>query len=101
MAHLSGRFLIAVWLATALCVAVAQGSPAFLSALGDVPLAPGLAEVPGGGVTFDDPTGCIVEAFAAGAAGRNEVAAFYRSTLPVLGWTALDAGRYRREGKCF
>jgi hypothetical protein len=95
MPRIAGRILFAVWLVSAPCAAWAQGT--FLSALGDVPLAPGLSELPGTGVTFDDPAGRIVEAFAAGAVTRDAVTSFYHATLPGLGWVELGPGRYRRD----
>lgn len=95
MPRIAGRILFAIWLVSAPCAAGAQG--AFLSAMGDVPLAPGLSEMPDAGVTFDDPAGRIVEAFAAGAVTRDAVTAFYHAALPGLGWTELGPGRYRRE----
>jgi hypothetical protein len=97
MLHIVGRILFAVWLVSASCAAWAQGAPAFLSTMGDVPLAPGLNELPDKGITFDDPAGRIVEAFAAGPMTRDAVTAFYHATLPGLGWTELGPGRYRRD----
>lgn len=97
MLPIVGRILLAVWLVLASCAAWAQSAPGFLSAMGDVPLAPGLGEQSDLGVTFDDPAGRIVEAFAAGQTTRDAVAAFYAATLPGLGWTELGSGRYRRD----
>lgn len=67
--------------------------PAFAAGIEDLPLMPGLAQVAEAGVVFDKPSGRIVESYAEGAATRAEVEAFYRRTLPQLGWRAVD-----REG---
>lgn len=97
MSRIVGRTLFAIWLVSASFAAWAQGPQAFLSTMGDVPLAPGLNELPDTGVTFDDPAGRIVEAFAAGQTTRDAVTTFYRATLPSLGWAELGPGRYRRD----
>jgi len=52
----------------------------------DVPLMSGLTEVPGSGLVFDKPGGRIVEIQASGSVSSSQVAAFYNSTLPQLGW---------------
>ena len=97
MPRIVGRILVAVCLVSAPCAAWAQAVPGFLSTMGDVPLAPGLSERPELGLTFDDPAGRIVEAYAAGQTTRDAVTAFYHATLPGLGWTELGSGRYRRD----
>ena len=72
---------------------------AFVAGVEDLPLMPGLAEVPDTGVVFDKPGGRIVEAYAEGAVNRGEVIGFYRQTLPQLGWEAIGESAYRREGE--
>lgn len=73
--------------------------PAFLTAITDMPLMPGLREDLGAGVSFDKPQGRIVEATARGRISAAKVRAFYDATLPELGWRAQGGGRYRREGE--
>lgn len=70
---------------------------AFLQAIDDLPLAPGLIEQPAAGVTFDTPQGRIVEAVADGATTAEAVTAFYVETLPELGWTRRTALAFARE----
>ena len=74
----------------------AQG---FLGGVEDLPLMAGLSEVPEARVVFDKPGGRIVEAFAVGAVGAAEVAAFYDAALPQLGWTRVREGAFEREGE--
>ena len=65
------------------------GAHAYLSLAPDIPLAPGLSEFDGGQVVFDKPEGRIVriEAERLGTRGAGDgVPAFYRETLPNLGW---------------
>jgi hypothetical protein len=71
----------------------------YIAEVEDLPLMPGLAEVEGAGVVFDKPDGRIVEAFAQGEVSREAVLAFYRKTLPQLGWRAVGAARFRRENE--
>lgn len=83
-------------LAAGLGPALAQG---FLSAYEDLPLAPGLAEIPGSGLAFDSPGGRIVEAYAKGAITAAETLKFYAGTLPQLGWTRESDTLYRRDAE--
>ena len=69
----------------------------YIAEVEDLPLMPGLAEVEGAGVVFDKPDGRIVEAYAQGEIAREAVLAFYRKTLPQLGWRAVGATTFRRE----
>ncbi|MDA8233033.1 MAG: hypothetical protein M0006_17015 [Magnetospirillum sp.] len=71
----------------------------FLSACEDLPLAPGLTEVPDSSLSFDTPSGRIVEAYAKGTVGERTMLAFYASTLPQLGWTRESDTRFRREAE--
>jgi hypothetical protein len=75
------------------------GAQGFLSAYEDLPLAPGLEEVPNSGIAFDSPGGRIVEAYAKGAAKAAEILKFYATTLPQLGWTRESDTRYRRDAE--
>ncbi|MGE5546895.1 MAG: hypothetical protein ACM33T_08360 [Solirubrobacterales bacterium] len=88
--------LVAVLLAAAPLSAGAEG---FLAVYEDLPLAPGLAEVPGTGMAFDTPGGRIVEAYARGTIRAAEIYRFYAATLPQLGWTRESDTVYRREAE--
>ncbi len=79
--------------------ALAGEAAAFMAGVADLPLMPGLAEVPDAGVVFDKPAGRIVEAYAEGAVSRAAVTAFYISTLPNLGWRAKAEALFQREGE--
>jgi len=83
-----GRILFFGWLAVAGLFSV-LARDAYLSLAPDIPLAPGLSEFDGGQVVFDKPEGRIVrietERLETQGAGDG-VPAFYRETLPNLGW---------------
>ena len=97
------RLLVALLSALALVGAGAAPTRAqaqsYIAQVEDLPLMPGLAEIEGAGVVFDKPDGRIVEAFAQGEVGRDAVLAFYRKTLPQLGWRALGDAGYQRENE--
>ena len=78
-------------------VVARAGEEDFVAGFDDLPLMPGFAEDPGLGVVFDKPEGRIVEAFARGRRSEAEAAAFYRETLPQLGWSAGEGHSYTRE----
>lgn len=84
------------WLGLSVSASLAEG--AFLTELEDLPLAPGLAETPGG-MLFDSPTGRIVEATARGDATAEQVISFYAQTLPELGWQKVGPSSYRRDNE--
>jgi len=67
----------------------------FAEAIPDLPLMDGLVEQPGA-VVFDKPSGRIVEMEVSGPLSQPEVEAFYRRTLPSLGWEPAGATLYRR-----
>jgi hypothetical protein len=71
----------------------------FLSGAEDLPLMPGLVEVPGESVTFDTPEGRLIEALAEGAVTVAAVESFYDQTLPQLGWSVAGPRQYLREGE--
>ncbi len=80
----------------------AEGHAAYLAAVADLPLMPGLAELPGAGLVFDQPSGRIINApwyYAQGAVSRAAVRAFYLDTLPNLGWRAKAETLFQREGE--
>lgn len=98
-AQLFAALFVLLPLAAAATSGLAQEPAAFVKGLDDVPLMPGLRELPQDGVVFDKPGGRIVEAYAEGEAAAPEVLLFYRETLPQLGWRLLGARVYSREGE--
>ena len=85
-----------IWLALGLPAALAQ----FVGGIDDLPLMPGLTDIPDAGVVFETPAGRIVEAQAlTGGLNKPGILGFYDRTLPQLGWTKIKSGHYRREGE--
>jgi hypothetical protein len=81
----------------------AQGGPVepvFLQDINDIPLMPGLYEVPEEGVVFDKPEGRIVEAEAATDSIQGvDIIEFYSSALPQLGWVPEGPDSFVRQGE--
>ncbi len=90
---------LASWALPADSGARAEGHGVYLTAVADLPLMPGLAELQEAGWVFDQPSGRIVEAYAQGAVSRAAVRSFYLDTLPNLGWRAKAEALFQREGE--
>lgn len=73
----------------------------FFSNISDLPLMNGLYELPDSAVVFDKEDGRIVESSAAGdGVAPERIMAFYRATLPQLGWKPVGQGAvYERGGE--
>ncbi len=84
-------------LGLALATNQARAASAFLGGFDDLPLMPGMSELQGELMTFDSPTGRIVENSAVGNVNKQAVEAFYRTTLPQLGWKQTGPRLYVRE----
>ena len=79
--------------------ASAAASAAFLSIAEDVPLMPGLTEIPDTATVFDKPSGRIASTEARGAVSAASVRDFYAATLPQLGWKSVSPTSFRREAE--
>ena len=85
----------------------ARAADAFVTGFEDLPLMAGLLMSEDDAVSFDSPTGRIVDAtahsltegVAQALAEAAKARAFYKATLPQLGWTARPDGSYEREGE--
>jgi hypothetical protein len=81
-----------------LLIAPLRAGERFVEGFEDLPLAPGLVNLPEAGTGFDKPTGRIVVAYASGKTSRSAVEKFYSATLPQLGWSR-EGNAYLREGE--
>lgn len=98
LARLVGSLVIGIGLLWGAASAPVRAD-AFVDGFEDLPLMPGLANVPAASVSFDAAAGRIVVAFAEGDVGMPAVRTFYAETLPQLGWTRDSASRWLREGE--
>lgn len=77
-----------------------------MSGFEDLPLMDGLKQSEDTAVSFDTPSGRIIEAYAqSNKIKKREIADFYNKTLPQLGWKRMDKKNkasgisYAREGE--
>ncbi len=71
---------------------------AFFSELEDIPLMPGLTELPEESLSFDKPEGRIVEQAALiGHLSRKDILVYYGGVLTHLGWGRVTDTRFFRE----
>lgn len=74
------------------------GWPAFLSQPDDIPLMPGLEEMPSESLTFDTPEGMISESAASSATlAPEQIKRFYSLVLPDMGWREDSSGLFVRQ----
>ncbi len=93
-------FVLSIGAVPGLSMSAARAqTEAYIAEIADLPLMPGLSEVVGASVVFDKPSGRIVEAYAQGQVTRAAVIAFYRDSLPQLGWSVVGQEIYAREGE--
>lgn len=86
-----------LWAVATAAATTGAAAQDFVPGLEDVPVMTGLHVVPGAGHVFDTPAGRLVESHARGAATREQVRAFYRETLPALGWRITGPKTFRRD----
>lgn len=75
-----------------------------MSGFEDLPLMDGLKQSEDAAVSFDTPSGRIIEAYAqSDEIGKQKIAEFYNKTLPQLGWRRVSDKKaflsYVREGE--
>jgi len=79
---------------------VPEPEPQFTKVIDDLPLMPGLQLVEDEDVLFSAPgSGRIAETNAVGPVDIDAVYSFYKKSLPHLGWKAVNAHTYEREGE--
>lgn len=71
----------------------------FVEGFADLPLMPGLEQIPDASLAFDATSGRIVVAFARGPFSTDRIRAFYTETLGQLGWTDGGEDAFQREGE--
>ena len=74
-------------------------SDVFVEGFTDLPLMPGLEQIPDASLAFDSASGRIIVAFARGPLPIAGIQSFYAETLGQLGWTWADENTYQREGE--
>jgi hypothetical protein len=94
MKQLFGAFFLALCL---LAGAAMAGQERFFEALYDVPVMPGLEELPDQAMLFDKPDGRIASVVAASKAlSEADIRRFYGETLSQMGWKKDGQNQYVR-----
>lgn len=94
------RWFLALMFIALLVPSVSQDAHAagkFVTGFDDLPLMPGMTEIPDTDVSFDTTAGRIVIAFARTPARAEKIRTFYRTALPQLGWREQSKTGYARE----
>ena len=77
--------------------ALAEDKQVYLESITDMPLMAGLAEIDGNSFTFDKLDGRLIETVASGKIDSDTIEAYYRQTLPQLGWQEKAANVWARD----
>ena len=79
-------FLLVFLLINALNAGFVWSTEKFLTGFSDLPIMPGMQELPDANISFDTASGRIVEAFAKTEQTVERILSFYKDVLPQLGW---------------
>ena len=79
-------FLVVFLLISAFNAGLVWSTEKFLTGFSDLPIMPGMQELPDANISFDTASGRIVEAFARTEQSVERILSFYKNVLPQLGW---------------
>jgi len=89
--------ILAVWQSFTV-LSYAGEKTTFFEELYDIPVMPGLEELPEGTTVFDKPGGRIVQTTAwAPEMQKSRIMAYYNEALPQLGWQKAGGNTYVRK----
>ena len=71
----------------------------FLTGFSDLPIMPGMQELPDANISFDTASGRIVEAFAKTEQSVERILSFYKNILPQLGWRVEKDTMFVRDSE--
>ena len=71
----------------------------FLSGFSDLPIMPGMQELPDANISFDTASGRIIEAFAKTEQSVERILSFYKNILPQLGWRVEKDTMFVRDSE--
>ena len=92
-------FFLGILICSILITKISNTEPKFIPGVNGLPLVTGLVLMPGRNIIFDTPEGRIIEAFADGKISPNNILAFYKDTLPQLGWIVKSKNEFERENE--
>tara|TARA_E500000331_G_scaffold98634_1_gene95401 strand:+ start:801 stop:1178 length:378 start_codon:yes stop_codon:yes gene_type:complete len=80
-------------------VTLVWSSEKFITGFSDLPIMPGMQELPDANISFDTASGRIVEAFAKTEQNVEKILSFYKSVLPQLGWKVKRDTMFVRDAE--
>ena len=92
-------FFLGILICAILIAKISNTAPKFIPGVNGLPLVTGLVLMPGRHIIFDTPEGRIIEAFADGRISPTNILAFYKDTLPQLGWNVKSKNEFQRENE--
>ena len=78
-------------------VTLVWSSEKFITGFSDLPIMPGMQELPDANISFDTASGRIVEAFAKTEQNVEKILSFYKNVLPQLGWRVKKDTMFVRD----
>ena len=78
-------------------VAPVWSSEKFITGFSDLPIMPGMQELPDANISFDTASGRIVEAFTKTEQNAEKILSFYKNVLPQLGWRVKKDTMFVRD----
>ena len=78
-------------------VALVWSTEKFVTGFSDLPIMPGMQELPDANISFDTASGRIVEAFAKTEQSVEKILSFYKNVLPQLGWRVENDTTFVRD----
>lgn len=77
-----------------------NAEPAFVEGMQDVPLSENMQPLPEELLIYDNLDEHVILSSAVASADKQpQIQAFYKETLPELGWTEIAEGRWARDGE--
>ena len=80
-------------------VTLVWSSEKFITGFSDLPIMPGMQELPDANISFDTASGRIVEAFAKTEQNVEKILSFYKNVLPQLGWKVKRDTMFVRDAE--
>ena len=90
-------FLLVFLFINALNAGFVWSTEKFLTGFSDLPIMPGMQELPDANISFDTASGRIVEAFAKTEQTVERILSFYKNVLPQLGWKVKKDTMFVRD----
>ena len=92
-------FLVVFLLISAFNAGFVWSTEKFLTGFSDLPIMPGMQELPDANISFDTASGRIVEAFAKTEQTVERILSFYKNILPQLGWRVEKDTMFVRDSE--